>query len=257
MGTIGAKARRFTSAEVLLLAAALGLAAPARAAEPTLEQLLDKTDDLMRGKSSAGKLTMRVKTERWERSLSMRIWSEGKEKTLVRILSPAKEKGVCTLKVAANIWNYLPNVDRTLKVPASMMSGSWMGSHFTHDDLVKEARFSDDFDCRFESRPAGGEGGYVVDCLPKLDAAVVWGRVRLRTRADLLPEQVVYYDEKGAVARTLTYGEVVELGGRRIPRRMTLVPADKPTELTEIVYEELAFDLELPASTFSLQSLKR
>ncbi|MGI5861436.1 MAG: outer membrane lipoprotein-sorting protein [Myxococcales bacterium] len=126
-----------TAASCGLLAALFALAAPpalAAQAEPTLEQLLEKTDDLLRGKSSAGQVRMHIKTERWERTLSMKVWSEGKEKTLVRILSPAKEKGVSTLKVGDNIWNYLPNIDRTIKIPASMMSGAWTGSHFTNDD---------------------------------------------------------------------------------------------------------------------------
>ena len=249
-----------TAARCGLLTALLALAAaPALAAEaePTLEELLEKTDDLLRGKSSAGQVRMHVKTERWERTLAMKIWSEGKDKTLVRILSPAKEKGVSTLKVGENIWNYLPNVDRTIKLPASMMSGAWMGSHFTNDDLVREARFTDDFDCTIESRPSGPEGKYLIGCVPMPDAPVVWGRVRLRVRADLLPEEVIYFDEKGKVARTLTYGDFGKLGGRTIPRRMKLVPAGKPGELTELVYEEFELDLELPASTFSLQSLKR
>lgn len=254
MGTDSRRAALLGLAAFLLAAAQVS---PARAAEPTLEELLAKTDDLMRGNSSVGKMTMRVKTERWERSLTLKVWSEGKEKTLVRVLAPAKEKGVATLKVGENVWNYLPNVDRTIKVPASMMSGSWMGSHFSNDDLVKEARFTDDFDCRFESRPAAGEGGYVVACVPKPDAPVVWGKVVIRARGDLLPEEVVYYDEKGAVARTLTYDDVAELGGRTLPRRMKLVPADKPSEYTEVVYEELELDRALPASTFSLQALER
>jgi outer membrane lipoprotein-sorting protein len=243
---------------ILVFIASLLFASVVCAAEPTLQELLDRTDDLMRGRSSAGKVTMRVKTARWERSLTMQVWSKGKEKTLVRILAPAKEKGVSTLKVGENVWNYLPNVDRTIKVPASMMSGSWMGSHFTNDDLVKEARFADEFDCKIESRPDGNpKKRYLVGCTPKPNAPVVWGRVRLTTREDLLPLDAVYYDERGAVARTLTYSDIKELGGRQIPGKITLVPGDKPGELTELVYEELAFDLELPESTFSLQALKR
>jgi hypothetical protein len=121
---------------------------------------------------------------------------------------------------------------------------------------VREARFTDDFDCTIDARPSGAEGRYLIGCVPKPDAPVVWGKVQLRIRADLLPEEVVYFDEKGKVARTLTYDDIGELGGRRVPRRMKLVPADKSGESTELVYEELALDVELPASTFSLQSLK-
>lgn len=226
-------------------------------AEPTIEDLLNKSDDLMRGTSSKGKVTMNVKTKRWERSLTMEMWSLGTEKSLIKILSPAKERGTATLKVDNNIWNYLPKVDRTIKVPASMMSGSWMGSHFSNDDLVKESRYTDDFGCAFSNKPSEAKPYYEVACIPKPDAAVVWGKVVLKTRPDLLPIDYRFYDEKGVLVRTMTFSDIVDLGGRQIPKRMKMTVTDKPDEYTEVIYEELAFDIEVSDQTFSLQSLRR
>jgi hypothetical protein len=238
--------------------AATALPGPARAAEPTVEDLLRRTDDLLRGKSSRGRFTMRVKTARWDRSLGLEAWSEGTEKTLIRITSPAREAGTATLKVEQNIWNYLPKVDRTIKVPASMMSGNWMGSHFTNDDLVRESRFVDDYRCACTSRPRENkEGVFVVSCVPKPNAPVVWGKVILAIGQDELIQKVDHYDEKGRLIRTLHYTDLGDLGGRRLPRRMRMVPHDKPGELTEVVYEELTFDVALPAGTFTLQALRR
>ena len=95
--------------------------------EPDTKELLARVDDMLRGDSSRGTMTMRVKTRRFERNLTMEIWSKGTERSLIRITAPAKEKGTATLKVEDQIWNYLPKVDRTIKVPASMMSGSLDG----------------------------------------------------------------------------------------------------------------------------------
>ncbi len=228
------------------------------AAGPTVAELLQRTDDLMRGESSEGTFTMHVKTARWDRSMTMKAWSEGTEKSLIQILAPAKDRGTATLKVGQNIWNYLPKVDRTIKVPASMMSGSWMGSHFTNDDLVKHSRFDTDYDCEFTAQPEGDEGHYVIDCIPKPDAPVVWGKVVVKIRgSDELVEEVAYFDEEDQLIKTFAYLDFGELGGRRLPRRTRVIPADKPEELTEIVYEELKFDVKLPRSTFTLQALKR
>ena len=122
--------------------AIIGLAVPLQAAEPTFEQLqevLRRYDDLMRGESSSAEVVMTVRTERYQRQLRMAVLSEGSERSLVRVLEPAKERGVATLKVEQDVWNYLPKVDRTMKVPAGMMSGSWMGSHFSNDDLVQDS----------------------------------------------------------------------------------------------------------------------
>jgi hypothetical protein len=242
---------------LLILLIILGLPS-LEAAEPTVEELLQRTDDLMRGDSSEGTFTMHVKTARWDRSMTMKAWSEGTEKSLIQILAPAKDRGMATLKVENDIWNYLPKVDRTIKVPATMMSGSWMGSHFTNDDLVKHSRFDTDYDCDFSARPEGGQGHYVIDCVPKPDAPVVWGKVVVKIRgSDELVEEVAYFDEEDQLVRTFSYEDIGELGGRRVPRRVRVVPADKPEESTEIIYEELAFDVKLPRNTFTLQALKR
>jgi hypothetical protein len=242
---------------ILFIAGGLGLSA-LEAAEPTVAELLQRTDDLMRGDSSEATFTMHVSTARWDRSMTMKAWSEGTEKSLIQILAPAKDRGMATLKVEKDIWNYLPKVDRTIKVPATMMSGSWMGSHFSNDDLVKHSRFDRDYDCEFAARPEGDQGHYVIDCIPKPDAPVVWGKVVVKVRgSDELVEEVLYFDEEDQLVRTFAYEDIGELGGRRLPRRVRVIPADKAEEFTEIIYEELTFDVKLPDRTFTLQALKR
>ena len=165
---------------------------------------------------------------------------------------------MATLKVEDNIWNYLPKVDRTMKVPASMMSGAWMGSHFSNDDLVKESRMAQDYTFAITSTPADNEAGeYVIECTPKPDAPVVWGKVVVKVRgSDEMPTEITYWDEKGNLKRTMVFDEIREMGGRTIPCRMKLVPADKPDEFTEIVYDEIEYDVEIPDETFTLQALK-
>lgn len=230
---------------------------PAFAGEPTLEQILNATDDAMRGESSHATVEMYVKTDRYERTMTMEAWSKGTEKTRIRILEPAKDAGVTTLKVDDNIWNYLPKVDRTMKIPAGMMSGAWMGSHFTNDDLVRESRLAEEYTSEITSRPADNEAKvYEITLTPKPDAPVVWGKQVLTVRADLVPTEARFYDEKGALARTMVWGDVKEVGGRTFPTTMTLIPGDKPEELTRVTYRELEFDIDVPDSTFSLQALK-
>jgi len=225
---------------------------------PTVEELLRKVDDLLRGSSSRGTMTMRIQSSRWRRELSMKVQSKGTDRTLIQILSPPKERGTATLKVGKNIWHYLPKVDRTIKVPASMMSGAWMGSHFTNDDLVRESRLEDDYDCRFDAMPEDADGHYEIACIPHADAPVVWGRVEVGIRAsDELVDEVRFLDERGDLKRTMLYEDIGDLGGKRLPRRIKVIPADKPGEYTEISYAEMEFDVEIPDSTFSLQALRR
>lgn len=224
--------------------------------EPDVIELLERVDDLLRGDSSRGTMTMRVKTRRFERTLRMEIWSKGTERSLIRVTAPAKERGTATLKVEDQIWNYLPKVDRTIKVPASMMSGAWMGSHFSNNDLVREVRFSEDFECGLGD--SVDEDEWSIACIPHEDTPVVWGRVEVVIgRTDELPRAARYYDERGELARTMLYEDPREFSGRVLPARMRVLPADEPDEFTEVLYEELELDVEVADRVFSLQSLKR
>jgi hypothetical protein len=241
----------------LIAALSVLLTAPAFAIK-TPREIIDEVDRILRGNSSHGTATMEVVTEHWERTLSMEIWSLGTDYSLVRITAPEKEAGTATLKVQDDIWNYLPKVDRTIKIPASMMMGSWMGSHFTNDDLVKDSRLVDDYD--IELAYEGDRGGMDVWELrlkPKPEAAVVWGGIEYQVRkADLMPLWAKYYDEDGNLIRTLSFSEFRKFDGRLVPTVMNMRPEDKPKEHTTVRYQTLQFDVPLEPSFFSLANLK-
>ena len=157
------------------------------------------------------------------------------------------------------VWNYLPKVDRSIKIPSSMMGGAWVGSHFTNDDLVQGSQMIDVYDIAVSFE--GERDGVMVWELrltPKPEAAVVWGHLEfLVVQEDYLPLWAKYYDEDGDLARTMEYSEFSEFGGRLVPAVMNMQPADKPGERTTIRYEELEFDIDIDAFFFSLRTLQR
>lgn len=222
-------------------------------------EILREIDDLWRGKSSHAIMTMQVKTEHYTRTLQMEGWSKGEEKSLIRIVKPLKEKGTATLKSDQSIFSYLPKTDRTIRLTSGMMMGSWMGSHFTNDDLVKESRREDDFisTISFEGQ-RNGQSILEFTMIPKDTAAVVWGKVVLVvTKNDYLPVSEVYYDEDLKVARTFEFSDIKMLAGKMRPAVMKVIPQDKPAEYTKVIYETLELDIEIKDSFFSLANLKR
>ncbi len=228
------------------------------AAQDSPRDIVDRVDRLLRGRSSTGNVVMEIVTTHWSRTLEMRIWSLGTDYAMIRIAAPPKDAGTATLKAGNEIWNYLPRVDRTIRLPPSLMGTSWMGSHFTNDDLVKESRMIDDYDITvgFEGDRDGTRVWEFV-LTPKPEAAVVWGRIVEQVRkADLMPVWARYYDDRGELARTVTFDDVRTMGGRLVPATMVVRPADKPDERTTIRYTELQFDVGLDPGFFSLRRLR-
>jgi hypothetical protein len=222
-------------------------------------RILNTVDDLWRGDSSFAVVTMRVKTEHYTRSMRMEGWSKGKEKTLFRVLEPLREKGTMTLKSENHIYTYLPKTDRTIRLTSGMMMGSWMGSHLTNDDLVKEARLEDDYDAAI-SFEGMRDGHNIIEftLTPKPDAPVVWGKLLLMILADgYTPLLELYYDEDMELARTFTFTDMKQLAGRERPAVLRVVPADKPDEFTEFIYEQLELNIPVSDAMFSKSSLKR
>lgn len=231
---------------------------PAPADAQTAREILEQVDQLLRGDSSHGLVTMEIDTEHWSRSLDMEVWSLGMDHSLVRVQSPPREAGTATLKAGQEVWNYLPRVDRTIKVPPAMMMGSWMGSHFTNDDLVRESSIVDDYEAEitFEG-PRDGAEIWEFTLVPKPEAPVVWGRIEYEVRkGDMMPTSVRYFDEGGEMTRTMRFSDYRSLGGRLVPARMDVVPSDKPAERTTLIYHELDFDIGLDESFFSLRNLR-
>jgi len=233
-------------------------AVPGGGNAPDARFLLDRVDDLFRGSSSHGLMTMKVTTVHWSRELRLEEWSQGKDKSLIRILAPKKEAGTTTLKSGGDIWNYLPKVKRVIKLPQSMMGDSWMGSHFTNDDLVRDSRMADDYSYSTTFKgEKDGETVTEITCVPRPDAAVVWGKVVLEIRdRDTMPLRIEYYDEDVKPARIMTFSDFRTFGTRLLPARCRIVPADRPREATEILYESMEFDPSVPANLFSLRSLQ-
>jgi len=183
--------------------------------------------------------------------------TRGEERALIVVQSPAREKGTATLKVEKNLWNYLPRIKRTIRIPPSMMLASWMGSDFTNDDLVKESSYSKDYDYELVG-PSEEPKGWRVRFNAKPDIVGLWNRFELIVNEDAtIPLEARYYDRKDRLARTLHWSEVKVFDGKRIPSRMTLIPQDKEGHKTEMIYLDISFDVKVPDATFSLSNLEQ
>ncbi|MDT8317340.1 MAG: outer membrane lipoprotein-sorting protein [bacterium] len=236
------------------------------AAELTAKDIIKKVDQLLRGDSARSVMEMTIINPRWQRTLKMESWEIGRKKTLVRILSPKKEEGVGSLKIDYQMWNYLPRVERVIKIPPSMMMSSWMGSDFTNDDLVKESSIVEDYSHELTGTvDLAGELVYRVEAIPNPEAAVVWGKLIFFVRtADYVPLRQEYFSESGELVRYLDFSEIREMGGRTLPTLWEMVPVDVAGDMPEkkgkktiVRLIEIEFDLPMDDAIFSLRNLKK
>ncbi len=223
------------------------------AQELTGKDIIKKMDGLMRGETSQGLYEMTITTPNWDRTLRLMAWEKSREKTFIRILAPLKERGTATLRIGYEMWNYLPSVERVIKIPPSMMLQSWMGSDFTNDDLVKESSVVNDYvHANLGKEAIDGGTAYRVEAIPKEDAPVVWGKIIFWVRVKgFVPLREEFYDERGELIRVLTFSEVKELGGRTIPARWEMASVKKKGRRTVFRILDVEFDKDIPESVFT------
>lgn len=228
------------------------------AQSPDAADIVKKADENMRGNTLQAEIVIKTTRPAWQREMGVRTWAKGENYSMILITSPVKDKGTAFLKRKKEVWNWLPTLERSIKLPPSMMSQSWMGTDFTNDDLVRESSVVNDYvhtligDSVVDSRPC-----YKIQMIPKPETAVVWGRIVIYIdKKDFLELHTRFYDEDGTLVNIMNAYEIKMLGGRLIPTRVEMIPADKKGQKTEIIYKSIVYDKPIDDTFFTLEKLK-
>ncbi len=217
--------------------------------------IIERVQHNLQSDSGYAKITMTVTTSRGDRTLKFESWNRGNEQSFIKVVYPKKDRGITFLKRDTTMWQYVPKIEKTIKIPSSMMMQSWMGSDFTNDDMAKESSIVNDYDPEIIQESAEL---YHVRLIPKPDAAVVWGSIEIDVKKEhFVPVKAVYFDEDRQRQRVLSYSDVRVIDGRHVPCRMTLVPEDKPDRKTVVIMEDIDFNADIDDSRFAKSALRR
>lgn len=240
---------------LFLIASAFSVAAQ----DVNIEEIVRKADEKFRGTSSIGELTMIIERPSWSRTVSMKNWTLGNDYSLIYITAPAKEKGQVFLKRDKEMWNWVPNIERMIKIPPSMMMQSWMGSDFTNDDLVRESSMADDYSQKLlGDETIEGYNCYKIELIPHDDAPVVWGKVLMWiSKEELHWLKGEFYDEDGYLVNTEILSDIKKMDDRVMPTRLEMIPADEEGNKTIMIFNKIDFDVKIDESFFSQQNMKR
>lgn len=223
------------------------------------KEIVQKMDDNAFGGRIKSNMKMTIVRPKWSRNMEFKSWADGSDYSLILVTAPAREKGITYLKREREMWNFQPSIDRTIKMPPSMMTQSWMGSDFKNDDLVRQSSIVNDYQHKLLGKETiEGRECYKIEMIPNEDAPVVWGKVIVWIDTkDYLNLKTEHYDEDDELVDT-SYGQNIQkMGGRLLPTKMVLVPADEEGHKTIMEYISLEFDAKFEERFFSTQNMKR
>jgi len=157
------------------------------------------------------------------------------------------------------MWNYLPSVEKVIKIPPSMMLQPWMGSDFANDDLVKESSIVNDYTHKIISEQnIDGHPVCKIELTPKPNAAVIWGKIIYWVRKDdYIPLREEFYNEKMKLIKLLEYSDIGKVSDRIIPRVWRMKSIIKPNHYTIVRLVDVKYNIPIDESIFTLANLKK
>ncbi|GGI77913.1 outer membrane lipoprotein-sorting protein [Shewanella gelidii] len=237
----------------LLLFTTTGL----QSAELTAKQIVHQSMEQWRGVSSESTMSMIIHRPDWQRTMTMRAWTQGDKLSLVRVTAPKKDVGNATLIKDNSMWSFAPKINRVIKIPSSMMSQGWMGSDFSNKDIGKSTDIVDQYQHRLiETLREGEHQVYVIESIPLEDAAVVWGKEVLQVRDDFVVKRHEFWDQDGELIKVMVASEIRPMGGRAVASRLRMAKVATPDQWTEMVTHQVAFDVALSPQIFTLSNLR-
>ncbi|MCK5846356.1 MAG: outer membrane lipoprotein-sorting protein [Bacteroidales bacterium] len=225
----------------------------------TASEIIQKANDLRYGETSVGTMNMKVVRPTWSRSISMKMWTKGTDYSMVIITAPAKEKGQVFMKRKTEMWNWIPRISRMIKLPPATMSQGWMGSDYTNDDMMNEGSLITDFNHKIlRNETIDGLDCYVIESVPKDDGEVIWGKKILWvSKEGFFNLKTESYDEDMYLVKTETASNIIQMGGKKLPSHIEIIPADDPGNKTIVDLVDIEFDKKIEDSFYSQQNMKR
>jgi outer membrane lipoprotein-sorting protein len=220
--------------------------------------IVKEADEKMRGTTLQGIILIRTIRPTWSREMQIRTWMKGTDLAMILVQLPLKDKGIVFLKRHKEVWNWMPSLERNIKLPPSMMSQSWMGTDFTNDDLVKESSVVNDYthtiigDTVIDKRNC-----YIIRMIPKPESAIVWGKLIVCIdKQDYLELHNRFYDDDGKLINIMNAFDVKLMDGRLIPTRFEMIPADKKNQKTTMIYKSIEYNKPIDDAFFSIERMK-
>ncbi len=227
--------------------------------EYTALEVIQKANELRYGETSVGTMKMKVVRPTWSRSVSMKMWTKGTDYSMVIITAPAKEKGQVFMKRKTEMWNWIPSISRMIKLPPSTMSQGWMGSDYTNDDMMNEGSLVTDFHHKIlRNETLENLDCYVIESTPKDDGDVIWGKkISWVSKDGFYNLKTESYDEDMYLVKTETASNITQMGGKKLPSHIEIIPADDPGNKTIVDLVDIKFDVDINDSFYSQQNMKR
>ena len=144
---------------------------------------------------------------------------KGVDKVASLFIAPASEKGRSTLRVGDNMWFYIPNVGKPIRITSLQ---SVVGGVFNNADILQL-----DYAAEYDVEKVEEQGTEYLLHLKAKTKTVAYDRIRLRAdKEKKLPTKIECLTEAGMLIKTLYFKDVKDFGNGIL--RPAVIETDSP-----------------------------
>ena len=204
---------------IFLIGLAIGLAATSAWAIDANKLLLQVDRNMQPQSYEVYRKLINIEPDGKKKEFVLYTVKKGGDKMVALFLSPASEKGRSTLRLGDNMWLYIPNVGKPIRITSLQ---SVVGGVFNNSDIMRL-----DYSVEYTAETLIDEGGsYVLDLKAKT-AAVAYDSLKMKVDKKLLvPQSIECYAVSGMLIKTLYFKENKDFGGGLV--RPAVMETDSP-----------------------------
>ncbi|MGC4068663.1 MAG: outer membrane lipoprotein-sorting protein [Polyangiaceae bacterium] len=232
-----------------------GVAQPvARAdvSQPTAAELVKRYDEVMAPASFDALLTMVAhRQDGTTRSYKLRALKAGTDKVRTWFFEPAAAKGQEMLRVGDNMWVYMPNLKRAIRIASRE---SFQGGDFNNGDMLR-VNYVADYTAKLIA--STDEQLWALELVAKTKEAT-YDKIKLwMTKSKRMPVRAEYYAASGKLLRSAKFEDVKSFRGFERPARITMRNELATQRYTELTTLDIKVNVDAPAQKFVLDDLGR
>lgn len=236
---------------VLLLFCIFALFLPSLASgaeDPVAQSLLERMDSTLFPQTYEMTLSMVThKPGLDDLSYLYEIIGQGEDRSLMTVTQPARERGKKILLSRQNLWLYVPDVSRPIRLTRKQ---SFMGSTFSNEDIMNST-LADDYSAEILSREVRAGQIYFRALLTAKRRDVAYAKMEVGLdSAACIPDTIIYFGLSGRALKRLIFGDLRMLAGRLRPARMKMEDFLQEGAYTEVEIQRLEERQEVPESLF-------
>ncbi|OGQ19850.1 MAG: hypothetical protein A2138_03775 [Deltaproteobacteria bacterium RBG_16_71_12] len=186
------------------------------------------------------------------RTYKMKTQKSGKDKLRAQFLEPASAKGQEMLRNGENLWLWMPNLKRAVRVAAR---DSFMGGDFNNADVLR-VNYQADYHASVDNSDPAGD----ILVLKSKTQSASYDAIKLWMTRDQSPQPIKaeFYAASGKILRRAEFFDVKDFGGGLVrPSRIKMTNEISVGRSSEMSWEAINLKDEIPAQRFVIDDLGR